>query len=216
MSIPQEVASFKCPLCFLQLKNAKSLYQHKTARCQVKLWPGCDQPDLEVKPIEEEKSLLRILHQTKPSFLQLLNIQKGSGTAFPGLAPLFFPTSKHFPPIYHHIGCVENSYFFLEKAALEGPGRLKKRLTVKLGEKVIQLSHNLLPCNARELKNRKLKVMEKRDHVVVYHISDESQVRISVSNLGKLSNRKSNEIWKLVQSGDDPPPPPKKINLGLF
>ena len=180
MSIPQELASFKCPLCFLQLKNAKSLYQHKTARCQVKLWTGSDKPDLEVKPKEEETRLLRILHQTTPSFLQLLNIQKGSGTAFPGLAPLFFPTSKHCPPVYHHIGCVENSYFFLEKAALEGPVRLKKRLTIKLGDKVIQLSHNLLPCNATELKSRKLKILDKRDHVVVYHISDTSQVRISV------------------------------------
>ena len=26
------------------------------------------------------------------------------------------------------------------------------------------------------------------------------------NHLGKLSNRKSNETWELVQSGDDPPP----------
>ena len=31
--------------------------------------------------------------------------------------------------------------------------------------------------------------------------------------LGKLSNRKSNETWELVQSGDAPPP---LAGLGLF
>ena len=39
------------------------------------------------------------------------------------------------------------------------------------------------------------------------------QMFISPPALGKLSNRKSNETWELVQSVDDPPPPNSSMKI---
>ena len=46
-----------------------------------------------------------------------------------------------------------------------------------------------------------------------------SFLRVFIFALGKLSNRKSNETWELVQRGDDPDPPSgvgTVLNLGLY
>ena len=184
----QEEASLQCPTCLLQLKNQKSFQQHRSTRCQITLCAEGDQPDLEIRGNEEVKRLLGALYQSKPSFRQLLKFCENTSTALPGLAPLFFP-ARRFPPILSHIGCVHNSYTFLQEAALEGPVHLKKTLKVKLENSIIQISQNLIPCSISELKRRGLKVVDKRDRVVVYHISDTSQVSIYfiISNVRCIS-----------------------------
>ena len=59
------------------------------------------------------------------------------------------------------------------------------------------------------------------NYVFVYTTSGQCQPDVLIISkiLGKLSNRKSNETWELVQSGDDNPPPSGVgtfLNLGLY
>jgi hypothetical protein len=169
----QETATVQCSTCLLHLKTAKSFHQHK---CQIFLCVPGEKPDLEVRGENEVKRLLGVL-QPRQSMHQLLKFTDCTSTALPGLAPLFFPT-RHFPPILDHLGCTHDSYTFLRAAALEGPVRLRKSLRFKIGDSVLKITKNLIPTCSSELKRQGLKLVDKGDHVVVYHISSTSQVSI--------------------------------------
>ena len=183
----QEQASLQCPTCLLLLKKPKSFQQHRS-RCQITLCSDGDQPDLEVRGEPELSRLLGALYQSKPTYRQHLKFCEVTGIAVPGIAPLFF-TTKHSPPILSEIGCTSNSYHFLREAALEGPVHLKKSLKVKLGTSLLKISQNLIPLSISELKRKGLKLVDKRDHVVVYHISDTSQVQVSIYFIDYWSER---------------------------
>ena len=172
----QEQVSLQCPTCLHLLKNQKSFQQHKS-RCQITICEEGDQPDLEVRGEPELTRLLGALYQSKPTYRQHLKFCEVTGIAVPGIAPLFF-SSKHCPPILNQIGCASKSYHFLKEASLEGPVHLKKTLKVKLRNTILQITHNTLPSSATELKRRGLKLVDKRDHVVIYHTSDKSQVSV--------------------------------------
>ena len=163
----QESTSSQCPACLLRLKNLKSMKKHM-AVCSIKICREDVEPDRKVRDNEESERLIAVLSKSKPTYRQLINICEQTGTALPGLFPFFFP-KKHSPPILSNIGCVHNSYAFLQKSAQEGPVRLQKTIKVKVGNSIIALSQNLLPSSPRELKRRGLKVIDKG---IVYHSSN--------------------------------------------
>ena len=164
--------SVKCPQCFIEFKDSTSYCRHVAKnKCKVTPCTGSVKPDLEVKPQEEENRVWNVIQQSKPSFGQVLKICQNKGIAIPNLTPLFFPVGSKIPPIYSHIGCIHNSYNFLQKAAFDGPVRLKKNLIIKLGNGLIKISSNLIPNSPYELKRRGLSVIDKNDHVIVYHSS---------------------------------------------
>ena len=106
---------------------------------------------------------------------QLLLFSESTGTALPGVVPLFFP-SRHIPPILDQLGSSSDSYTKLRTAAMEGPVRLWKKLKFKISGSVLLVTNNLVPSSQSELKRKGLKLVDKVDHVVVYHISSKSQV----------------------------------------
>ena len=167
--------SLLCPTCLLPFKNRKSLQQHSKGRCQVTLCGVEDKPDLVVRgSTGDGDELVASIFASKPSYHQLFRMCYDTGTAMAGLYPLFFPTNKS-PPVLTMMGCVQDSFDYLQKAAMDGPVRLKKNLKIKLGDKLLHLSNNLIPRWHDKLNLRGLKVIEddEKDYVTVYHISNQ-------------------------------------------
>jgi hypothetical protein len=169
-----ELFSFQCSICLMEFKNEKCFKLHK---CQLTLCEPDDEPNLEVRGEEEQNRLLGALMHSSQSMRQLLMFSDMSGTAVPGVAPLFFPT-RHIPPIMERLGCTKDCYTLLRVAALEGPVKLRKCLKIKIEGAVIKIKNNLLPTSSSELKRKGLTVVDKGDHIFVYHISSMSKVSI--------------------------------------
>ena len=141
---------------------------HVKLRCSIITCADGTQPDMVVRSREEAQQLFGIYTMSgeDPCYHHLLSNCDLTCTAVPGLSPLFF-TNKHSPPILSQIGCVENSYKFLQQAAREGPVRLRKNLIFKLFSSVFKVSDYLLPSSS-QLQRRGLKMKDYEDHVVVY------------------------------------------------
>ena len=172
MGSMQEPVSLHCSICLTTFNRMKCLFLHK---CQIQLCDANDEPNLEVRGIEEEKRLLGALMHSQQTTRQLLLFSESTGTALPGVVPLFFP-SRHIPPILDQLGSSSDSYTKLRTAAMEGPVRLWKKLKFKISGSVLLVTNNLVPSSQSELKRKGLKLVDKVDHVVVYHISTKSQV----------------------------------------
>ena len=172
----QEVPpSLHCEICLTCFKHKRVLAQHK---CSISLCAPEDKPDLELRPFQEEQRLLGTFLDNWKSMNSLLRVSYMTGTAMPGLAPLFF-TSRQSPPILEHLGCVKDCYNLLRAAAEEGPVKLWKSLKIKNDNQVLNITKHLVPNSSYELKRRKLKMVVKQDHVMIYHIP---QVSINYLN----------------------------------
>ena len=159
-------AKLQCQTCYAYLKHGKTLTQHK---CPISICMMGDKPDMEVRSNPEVLRLLGPFPGSRHSVHQLLKFTYITGTALAGLAPLFFPT-RHTPPILSQLGCVEDSYALLRNAAQESPVKLLKKLKIKMNDKILDITKNLIPNSSYELKRKKLKIVDKIDHVMVYYL----------------------------------------------
>ena len=154
----------ECSQCLTPMKHKYLRYDHK---CSIHLCDPGDKPDrvvrddMDVRELVEFQSVYRALKSTSTT-----------GLAVPGVAPLFFPTSRSPPPpILPYLGCVDQNYGLLKMAASEGPVRIWKSLKIKHGDSVLQLTQNLVPSSKSQLKRRGLRMIDKQDHVIVYLVS---------------------------------------------
>ena len=166
-----------CPTCLTSFKIKRCLAQHK---CSISLCAPGDKPDMEVRGNSETNRLMNGFLKHKDSTNQIIRFCYATGTALPGLGPLFFP-SKHTPPVLSLLGCVEDSYSLLRAAAQESPVKLLKGLKIKIAGKVLLVTKNLTPTSSSELKKMRLRVVDKPDHVIVYHVGVPLQVSIAYS-----------------------------------
>ena len=171
----EEPPGIQCDTCFTKFKIEKCLKQHK---CSISTCSPSDKHDMEVKDDVETKRMLDAFLKQKNSPHQLLRFSYITGTALPGLVPLFFH-SKHTPPILSLLGSYpEDGYNLLRAAAEEAPVKIWKTLKIRTGDKLLKLTQNLIPTSKYELRKNKLKLVDKQDHVMVYHMGDLLQVRI--------------------------------------
>ena len=159
-----------CSTCLTKVKSAKSLTQHK---CSIQLCLPQEKPDLEVRSNSQAERMTGAFLHYRDSMHNILTFSYVTGTALPKIAPLFF-TNKWSPPILGSLGCVEDSYDRLRDAACEAPVKLWKSLKIKSGDSVLLITRDLIPSSPYQLKRRKLKMVDKQDHVMIYHVSQVS------------------------------------------
>ena len=99
-----------------------------------------------------------------------------------------------------HIPC-KLTVFCLLIPAVQGGQAARQHHLLPRGQQVRRRDRKVQKQNFGELSKLRL-------YIIIKVLTLTWEQETNESALGKLSNRKSNETWELVQSGDDPPPPP--------
>ena len=155
-----------CPTCQFKFKELRYLREHK---CLIKVVSENVEPDLYLKEEGEIRFTLQGLKSFGASYDKIIDFCEERKIVLPGLYPLFFPaqtSNKNSYQVLINFGSVEQSYDLLISAAKVSPVKLRKRLVIKAGTKVLLFETPLLLPKAKH-RLKSFHIIDKPDYVVV-------------------------------------------------
>ena len=174
------MSSLCCNICLTQFGHYDAMRRHK---CSITVCPSHEEPDLVVRGPGNFSTLI-MQACDRGSISEAMNLSSLSKTAVPGVLPLFFP-DRRSPPILGRVGCVSRSYEKLTAAAKRHPVKLMKELRITVEGSVLLFNKSLLPRSPSDLRRRGLRIVDRPNHVLVYHTSLTQVVQVALFSNGE-------------------------------